>query len=195
MWDGKSLTFTNIQQSGTQRVLYIDGSTLEFSTKRVEDLGESAVFKCKKEESGRYSLFNEKTGLYMIWRSGATTKYGYNNNSGTLAGYNPTYCDWQIVDGSAKKANTYYIVGKRSNGSTDGSLIIMSSGDFDSYGASAGWDANFSNLFYINVASDLAGIGTVEALTELVNGKVLKNGRIVIVHDGIQYDVTGQRLK
>lgn len=201
-WDGKNLTFTNIQQDNTQRVLYIDGPstgaqgklTLEVSTKTAADLGESAVFKCKKEASGKYSLFNEKTGLYMIWRSSATQNEGFNGNSGTLAEYNPTYCDWQIVDGSSKKEGTYYLLSKRGNGK-DGSIVIMNTGAFDAFSASAGWDPKFSNLFYINVVDTPVGIGAVETSTKPLNGKILKNNRIVIVRDGMQYDVTGQRLK
>ena len=93
----------------------------------------------------------------MIWRAGGN--YGYNNNAGTLDAYNATYCDWSINSGSVE--GTYYLVGKRSNGTTDGALIILSSGTFDAWGNSEGYAANYSNLFRIDVADVETGIGEV----------------------------------
>ena len=34
-----------------------------------KELASKAQFTCKKEESGKYSFFNEQTGPYMIWRA------------------------------------------------------------------------------------------------------------------------------
>lgn len=56
----------------------------------------------------------------MIWRAGDSQNYGYNSNSGTLSTYNATYCDFSIVDGSSTKEGTYYMVGKRDGGSSEG---------------------------------------------------------------------------
>lgn len=124
-WDGKVLTFTNVQQSGAERVLYINNNVLDVTTSSADEVGESAQFLCKKEASGKYSFFNKAAQLYMIWRAGGN--YGYNNNSGTLATYNATYCDWSINQASV--ADRYYLVSKRANGS-DGSIILMASGAF-----------------------------------------------------------------
>ncbi|MBQ5617489.1 MAG: exo-alpha-sialidase, partial [Bacteroidaceae bacterium] len=147
-WDGKTLTFTNVQQSGAERLLYINNNNvLDLSTSPASEVGDAAHFVCKKEDSGKYSFFNEKSGLYMIWRAGNSG--GSNNNSGILATYNATYCDWSINQGSV--ADTYYIVSKRSDGATDGSLIVMASGSFDAYSATEGYTGNFSNLFRIDV--------------------------------------------
>ena len=157
-WDGKVLTFTNVQQSGAERVLYINGSNvLDLSTSSAEEVGDAAKFICKKEASGKYSFFNEKAQLYMIWRAGGN--YGHNNNSGTLAVYNATYCDWSINPGSV--ADRYYLVSKRASGS-DGSLIVMTSGAFDAYSAAEGYTANYSNLFRIDAADVETGIGEMK---------------------------------
>ena len=146
-WDGKILTFTNVQQSGAERVLYInDNNILDITTSSAEEVGEAAQFLCTKEESGKYSFFNEKSQLYMIWRAG--NNYGYNNNSGTLAQYNATYCDWSINQGSI--ADRYYIASKRANGNP-GTIILMASGVFDSWDASEGYSGNYSNLFRISI--------------------------------------------
>ncbi len=175
-WDGKVLTFTNVQQSGTERVLYInDNNVLDISTSSAGEVGAAAHFLCKKEASGKYSFFNEEAQLYMIWRDGAG--YGYNNNSGTLADYNATYCDWNINQGSV--ADRYYIVSKRANGN-DGSIIILTSGKFDAYSATEGYNSNYSNLFRIDVVDTAAGIEGVKGDNENVN---------------IIYDLTGRRVK
>ena len=101
-WDGKTLTFTNVQQNGTEYVLYIDDSNvLSIATESADAVGEAAQFNCKKEASGKYSFFNEKAQLYMIWRAGGN--YGYNNNAGTLDTYNATYCDWSINDAAMSR--------------------------------------------------------------------------------------------
>ena len=168
------ITFTNVQQSGAERVLYINNNVLDVTTSSANEVGAAAQFVCKKEASGKYSFFNEAAQLYMIWRAGGN--YGYNNNSGTLATYNATYCDWSINTGSV--ADRYYLVSKRANGS-DGSLILLSSGSFDAYSASEGYTANFSNLFRIDVVADETGIEdvkgdgvNVEAIYDLQGRKV-----------------------
>lgn len=130
----------------------------------------------------------------MIWRSSDAQNYGYNNNCGTLTGYNATYCDWVFADASGTKANTYYIVSKRADGSTDGSLVIMKSGVFDSYGASVGWNANYSNLFRINIVDLTTGL-KVETTAEpsAMDGKYLHNNRVVVIRNGVHYDTSGRR--
>lgn len=192
-WDGKTLTFTNVQQSGAEHTLYIDNSTLVFSQSSADDLGTAAQFRCRKEASGKYSFFNDASGLYMIWRAG--NNYGYNDNAGTLATYVPTYCDWSIVDATATKANTYYLVSKRSDGTTDGSLIIMATGVFDSYLATVGWTATFSNLFRIDIVDTPTAIGDINSDCSPCSGKYLHNGNVYIVRNGYIYNVAGQRVK
>ena len=192
-WDGKTLTFTNIQQNGTERMLYIDGSTLSLSTKTAEELASKALFTCKKEESGKYSFYNEQTGLYMIWRAGQN--YGFNNNAGTLSTYNATYCDWSIVDASSTKADTYFLVSKRSNGTTDGSLVVMASGVFDSYSAVVAWASNYSNLFYINAVEDETGIQSANASSNKLDGKYIEGKNLYIIKDGTRYNVAGQKVR
>ncbi|MBQ5644218.1 MAG: hypothetical protein IIV04_00785, partial [Bacteroidaceae bacterium] len=174
-WDGKVLTFTNVQQNGTERVLYVNNNVLDLTTSSAEEVGDAAKFICKKEASGKYSFFNEKAQLYMIWRAGNSG--GYNNNNGTLTTYNATYCDWSINPGSV--ADRYYLVSKRANGS-DGSLIVMASGVFDAYSATEGYTGNFSNLFRIDAADVETGIAEVKG----------ENGNVKAV-----YDLTGRRVE
>ncbi len=174
-WDGKKLTFTNIQQNGKEYTLYIkENNTLDLSTSSAKEIGAAAEFLCTKEKSGKYSFFNEEKQLYMIWRAG--NNYGYNNNSGTLDSYNSTYCDWSINAGS-KIEDTYYIVSKRKDGSTDGSIIIMATGVFDAWSASEGLSANYSNLFRIGII-ETTGIENIE--------EIEKSGTI--------YDLTGRAV-
>ncbi|MBR2319005.1 MAG: DUF4091 domain-containing protein [Bacteroidaceae bacterium] len=161
-WDGKVLTFTNVQQNGTERTLFINNSNiLDISTSPAEALGKAAQFLCTKEESGKYSFYNEEKNLYMIWRAGGN--YGYNNNSGTLANYNATYCDWSINEGSVD--DRYYLVGKRSNGAF-GSIIILAAGDYDSWDDTEAYTANYSNLFRIDVLDAETGVEEVDSECE-----------------------------
>lgn len=177
MWDGKVLTFTNVQQNGTEYTLYIDdNNTLNFTTSAAEEVGAAAEFLCTKQVSGNYSFYNETKKLYMIWRAG--NNYGYNNNCGTLVDYNATYCDWSINDGSESLADTYYIVSKRSNGD-DGAIIIMSSGVFDSWGNSIGYSGTYSNLFRIETKNVETGIDKVKGEHVTVNAVYDLTGRKV----------------
>ena len=190
-WDGKTLTFTNVQQSGAERVLFInDNNVLDVSNSTAEEIGAPAQFLCKKEASGKYSFFNEKKQLYMIWRAGGN--YGYNNNSGTLAAYNATYCDWNINQGSV--ADRYYIVSKRASGA-DGSLIVLSSGVFDAFSASEGYTAGYSNLFRIDVVDVETGIEDVEELRAENNGIFdLAGRRVNEINNAGFYIVNGVKM-
>ena len=190
-WDGKVLTFTNIQQNGAERALYITGNNvLESSESSAQEIGAAAQFLCKKEASGKYSFFNEEKQLYMIWRAGGN--YGYNNNAGTLSAYNATYCDWSINGGSIE--GTYYIVSKRSNGSTDGALIIMATGVFDAWGNSEGYSNKYSNLFRIDVVDVEEGIEEVKGENGKVKGVYDLLGRKVEKPIGGIYIVNGKKV-
>ena len=191
-WDGKVLTFTNVQQNGTEYVLYVDESNvLSITTASAESVGEAAQFKCKKEASGKYSFFNEKAQRYMIWRAGAN--YGYNNNAGTLDTYNATYCDWSINQGSSVD-DTYYIVGKRSNGTTDGAIIIMAAGTFDSWDNSEGYSGNYSNLFRIDAVDVETGIGKIKDNRVQGTGVYDLQGRKVEIPSNGIYIINGRKV-
>ena len=189
-WDGKLLTFTNIQQNGTERTLYIDNNNvLNLSTSTPEELGVAARFLCTKQMSGKYSFYNEDKKLYMIWRAG--NNYGYNNNTGTLAAYNATYCDWSINNGSV--ADAYYLVSKRNDGSTDGSLIVMASGAFDAFSASEGYTSTYSNLFRIDVIENATSIVDVKE-NPVANGIYDLQGRKVEKAEKGIYIINGKKI-
>ena len=122
----------------------------------------------------------------MIWRAGSN--YGYNNNSGTLATYNAAYCDWSINQSSV--ADRYYLVSKRADGTTDGSLIVMASGAFDAYSAQEGYAANYSNLFRIDVVDiesaidEVKGDDGVKVIYDLQGRKVEKPVRGIYIING-----------
>ena len=178
-WDGKTVTFQNIQQNGTKYTIYVnDSKILSTSTDTPSLLGDKAKFLCALQANGKYSFRNTASDMYMIWR--AKQNYGYNNNTGTLDTYDPTYCDWSINSGESKMANTYYIVSKRSNGTTDGSLVLLSSGTFDSYSNNIAWASGYSNLFYINVTDKPTGVGDIAAQTTLTTPAI--------------YNLNGQKL-
>ena len=191
-WDGKVLTFTNVQQNGTEYVLYVDESNvLNISTSTAEEVGEAAQFKCKKETSGKYSFFNEKSERYMIWRAGGN--YGYNNNAGTLDTYNATYCDWSINPGS-NVDDTYYIVSKRNDGTTDGAIILMAAGTFDGWGNSEGYSSSYSNLFRIDAVDIETGIGEITDNRVQSTGAYDLQGRKVEIPSNGIYIINGRKV-
>lgn len=125
----------------------------------------------------------------MIWRAGAN--YGYNNNAGTLAAYNATYCGWSINAGSV--ADRYYLVSKRNDGTTDGSLIVVASGAFDAYSATEGYTANYSNLFRIDVVGIATGIEKVEISNEKEGIYDLSGRKIDTITKAGIYIVNGKK--
>ena len=147
--DGAMVTFTNVQQGGKEYALYInENGQLATSSSSAAALGDAAKFRATRLESGKWTFYNEAKNLYMIWRGNDS---GYNNNAGVLGEYNATYCDWTLNSGDGSKMGTHYMVSKRSNGTDDGSVVILNNGSFDKYGNSAGWDSNYSNLYRIDI--------------------------------------------
>ncbi|MDE5560867.1 MAG: glycoside hydrolase [Bacteroidaceae bacterium] len=189
-WDGKTVTLTNVQQDGTEYVLYLnDSKELSVSSVTAEGRGSAAEFLCTKQKNGKYSFYNGAKQTYMIWRAGKNN--GYNNNKGTLDTYNATFCDWDVKDGGTSIEGTYYLVSKRSNGTTDGSLIIMRTGVFDGWSNGIGLSTNYSNLFRIDVKDipdAIAGLhGNSSALAgfyDLTGRKVGRPDRGIYVSGG-----------
>ena len=151
---GAEVTFTNIQQDGTTKyTLYINESNeLALSTSSAEDLGGAAKFFCEKRADNKYSFYNREKELYLIWRGKGN---GYNSDNGVLEEYNATYCDWTINAGAViSETQTYFFVGKRSNGTNDGTLVVMkSNGTFDAWGNTQALSGTYSNLYNIQVVN------------------------------------------
>ena len=144
--DGYYVTFTNVQKNGTEFSLYVnDQKQLVISRDPAAELGEYSKFICTKVNN-QYTFYNEKAGVYMIWRNGGTN--GYDNGDGTMATYDPTYCNWTLRS-SSNYPGGYYIVSKRADGTSPGAIVLMSTGVFDAYGDSEGWANNYSNVFRI----------------------------------------------
>jgi len=161
-FDGKIVTFTNVQQNGDKRALYVNGSdvlSLGTTSQTAESLGTSAQFLCEKLSNGKYTFKNIATNDYMIYRNqdspnDATAK-GTNDNKGTLSTYDATYCDWSLGDGSGTVAGTYYIsTGRPSQTSPTSCLIVLSTGLFDGWARhEVAYTATYSNLYEIGIVS------------------------------------------
>ena len=151
---GSEVTFTNIQQDGTTKyTLYInENNELASSTSSAEELGGAAKFFVEKRANNKYSFYNREKELYMIWRGKGA---GHNSDKGVLDEYNATYCDWTINAGAEiASTQTYFFVGKRSNGTSDGTLVVLkSSGVFDAWGNTQALSGTYSNLYDINVVN------------------------------------------
>ena len=191
-WGNKVLSFTNVQQDGKEYTLYVNNKKqLSLSNKSAEELGAEALFVCKREESGLYSFYNERRKVYMVWRGGSTG--GYNNNKGSYSKYVSGYCDWNIKSGAAKKEGTYYFVGKRAD-DTDGTLVVMNDGTFDSWSNSAAWSADYSNLYRIDVQQDLTDIEAVVGTSQKPQSIYDLSGRKVNVATRGFYIINGQKV-
>ncbi len=158
-WDGKAVTFTNVQQSGTTYVIYVNDSgvlSLGSANATAASLGVSAQFECIKQASGAYTFYNAKSDTYMIYRNRDDANddaKGTNDNKGTLSTYDATYCDWTIGDGSGTVSGTYYMsAGRPSQTSSSSCQIVLSSGSFDGWGThEIAYAEGYSNLFKIEV--------------------------------------------
>ena len=151
---GCEVTFTNIQQDGTTKyTLYInENNELALSTSSAEELGAAAKFFVEKRANNKYSFYNREKKLYMIWRGKGV---GYNSDKGVLDEYNATYCNWTINAGAEiASTHTYFFVGKRSNGTSDGSPVVMkSNGVFDAWGNTQALSGTYSNLYNIEIVN------------------------------------------
>ena len=151
---GCEVTFTNIQKDGTTKyTLYInENNELALSTSSAEELGAAAKFFVEKRANNKYSFYNREKELYMIWRGKSA---GYNSDKGVLGEYNATYCDWTINAGAEiASTQTYFFVSKRSNGTSDGSPVVMkSNGVFDAWGNTQALSDTYSNLYNIEIAN------------------------------------------
>lgn len=151
---GCEVTFTNIQKDGTTKyTLYInENNELALSTSSAKELGAAAKFFVEKRANNKYSFYNKEKELYMIWRGKGA---GYNSDKGVLGEYYATYCDWTINAGAEiASTQTYFFVGKRSNGTNDGSLVVMkSNGVFDGWGDTQALSDTYSNLYYIEIVN------------------------------------------
>ena len=151
---GCEVTFTNIQKDGTTKyTLYInENNELALSASSVEELGAAAKFFVEKRANNKYSFYNREKELYMIWRGKGA---GYNSDKGVLGEYNATYCDWTINAGAKiASTQTYFFIGKRSNGTSDGSPVVMkSNGVFDAWGNTQALSDTYSNLYNIEIVN------------------------------------------
>ena len=151
---GSEVTFTNIQQDGTTKyTLYInENNELALSTSSAEELGGAAKFFCEKRANNKYSFYNREKELYLIWRG---KDAGHNSDKGVFREYNATYCDWTINAGAViSETQTYFFVGKRGNGTNDGSLVVLkSNGVFDGWGNTQALSDTYSNLYDIQVVN------------------------------------------
>ena len=176
---GKTYTITNVQQSGATFPLYVnEAGTLTIGAAG-QDYDTAAQFTAEAHGT-KFSFRNVATDLYLIWRAGGN--FGYNNNAGTLATYESTYCDWTVTPSTNSPGN-YWMWSYRNGGTTPGSLILMATGVFDAYSANEAWDPRFSNVFiFEEVPTHPDGIH------ELANGEISK-----LANEGL-YDLQGRRV-
>lgn len=149
---GKKYTITNVQQNGNRYMLYANNGELCVGTngQTLSAFGPSACFVAEGHE-GKVSFRNVDTDDYLVWRGKGT---GHNGDKGFTAVYNPTYCDWTIV-ASNRVDGGYWFHSMRGNGTSPGSLVIMSSTrNFDAYSDAEGWADNYSNVYVFGEVAD-----------------------------------------
>lgn len=146
---GRVLTFTNVQMNGDEYLLHIHDDVLCIgSMENVDVTDASAKFLCKKETSGGYSLYNEASGKYLIWRGDTD---GHNNNTGVLDSYDAEWCDWKFADASVTKRGTIIFGAKRGDGNGLGTIVVLNGGAYDKYSFNVGYDSKYSNLYKITI--------------------------------------------
>ena len=182
---GKTYTITNIQQSGATFPLYESEAGTLTAGAAGQDYGAAARYTAEAHGT-KFSFRNVATGHYLIWRAGGN--FGYNNNAGTLAAYDPTYCDWTLTP-STNSPGGYWMTSYRNGGTTPGSLILLSTGVFDAYSANEAWDLRFSNVFIFEEVPTRP-----DGIHELANGKSPFKGDLEgLANEGL-YDLQGRRV-
>ncbi len=149
---GKKYTITNVQQDGTTHMLYASNGTLCIgaSGQTLTDLGPYACFNAEGYER-KVAFKTVQTDAYLIWCGKSS---GYNSDKGLLSTYNATYCNWTIQE-SSNVAGGYWFYSMRNNGTTPGSLVIMSATSaFDAYSDSEGWSSTYSNIYQFGEVDD-----------------------------------------
>lgn len=142
---GKTYTLTNVQRDGTTRALYVDGGQLLIGKagQSAESYGDKAAFKVEGHE-GQVAFQNVSSNGYLIFRGNGN---GHNGDAGVMADFTAPYCLWNIGK-SSNLDDGYFLYSVRKDGSTPGSLIIMSAtGIFDAYNSTEGYTDKFSNVF------------------------------------------------
>lgn len=172
---GKTYTLTNVQLDGTTRALYVEDGQLQIGTagKSAESYGAKAAFKVEGHE-GLVAFQNVDSKAYLIFRG---NNNGYNGDTGVMAEFTAPFCLWNIGKGK-KLDDTYFMYSVRKDGSTAGSLVIMSATEkFDAYSSVEGCTEKFSNLFrFTEVEGEVVGVH---------NAKVTATSEI--------YDLSGRR--
>lgn len=147
----KKYTITNVQRNGTRHLLYADNGQLTVAAPELSltDLGAYACFVVEGHE-GRVAFKNVQTDQYLVWKGKGG---GTNSDSGFLSAYNPTFCNWTIKP-STNLEGGYWFYSKRGNGTTEGSLVIMSATSaFDAFSDAEGWHSNYSNVYQFTEVS------------------------------------------
>lgn len=139
-------TLTNHQQNGTTYALYVANGTLTVGDANVAavSFGDAALF-TREIYGSKWAFKNKATGQYLIWRG---HNEGYNDNKGVLDTYNAAYCNFTPVASNGG----YYLVGKRNDGSTDGTWVLSAGGAWNKWGNSVCWQSDYSNIFTIDLA-------------------------------------------
>lgn len=187
---GKTYTITNVQRDGTTRALYVDNGQLLIGTagQSAERYADKAVFKVEGHE-GQVAFRNVDSDSYLIFRGNDN---GYNGDTGTIADFTAPYCLWSIGK-SANLDDGYFLYSVRKDGSTPGSLVIMSAtGKFDAYSNVEGYTDRFSNIFrFAEVEGEVVGLNNVKATEKAeiydLNGRRQKQKTGIYISGGQKF--------
>lgn len=161
---GKTYTLTNVQRDGTTRALYVDGGQLLIGKagQSAASYGDKAAFKVEGHE-GQVAFQNVESKAYLIFRGNTN---GYNGDAGVMEDFTAPYCLWNIGK-SSNLDDGYFLCSVRKDGSTPGSLIIMSAtGMFDAYSNQEGYTDRFSNVFrFAEVESEVVGLQSIKTVS------------------------------
>lgn len=151
--DGVRYSFTNHQKGDTIRyVLYMNEEGLQRgeANQTAEELGDAAYFVCHASEAneGLFYFTNCATDNYLVWKG---HQGGVNGNSGFVAEYDSTYCDFAFYGVSDTYPGGFVINGKREDG-RDGTFIFLTDGTFNAYSLAIGFTDSFSNIFTLSAA-------------------------------------------
>lgn len=181
--------FKNVQVSGTTYYFAYDATNgLTLTT----DMNSAHLYTREVVDAtnGVYN-FQSEDGNYLIWKGSAE---GYNNNWGYASTYHATCCDLTVktlttaacheVVNAGVPEGYVYIIGKRSDETSDGVFIVSSAGKFDKT-TKPYYTDSYSSAFVIEeVDVEVEGGEVVETVAAPVispNGGEVESGTAITI--------------
>lgn len=159
--DGSVVRIVNVQKDGSRWPLYFDSN----DGLKVDNMGSTSHnqsdYFIVKADGDSYAFVSAKTGEYLSYRGNGSATNGkvstYDNNTSAFTVARAVASTSFPYTSNYPYNSFYFYSPKRSTTQTDktvGCFVVKSTGAFDGYGSSVGYEDAFSNLFVLEPVTD-----------------------------------------